>query len=89
MCSSGNTFQHLYRLWSNNTKVTDLDIADDVAIQSESLETLVVALDAFINEGKPLGQEVSWIEIMIPDRNQEILFSKYMLLARMLKPHIP
>ena len=37
-----------------NIKVTDLDFAD-VAILSESLETLVVALDAFSNEAKPLG----------------------------------
>ena len=42
-----------------NIKVTDLDFADDVAILSKSLETLVVALEAFNNEVKPLGLEVS------------------------------
>ncbi|XP_069990660.1 uncharacterized protein [Penaeus vannamei] len=40
--------------------VTDLDFADDVAILFECLETLVVPLDAFSNEVKPLGLEVSW-----------------------------
>ncbi|XP_069977695.1 uncharacterized protein [Penaeus vannamei] len=43
-----------------NIKVTDLDFADDVAILSESSETLVVVLDAYSNEAKPLGLEVSW-----------------------------
>ncbi|XP_069970268.1 uncharacterized protein [Penaeus vannamei] len=49
-------------LWNNSRqyKGTDLDFADDVAILSESLETLVVALDAFSNETKPLGLDVSW-----------------------------
>ncbi|XP_069977674.1 uncharacterized protein [Penaeus vannamei] len=46
-----------------NIKVTDLDFADDVAIISKSLETLVVALDAFSNEAKPLSLEVSWTKI--------------------------
>ena len=40
-----------------NIKVTDLDFANDILILS--LETLVVALDAFNNEAKPLGLEVS------------------------------
>ena len=50
-----------------NTKVTDLDFADDVAILSESLETLVVALDAFCNEANPLGLKVSWTKTKIQD----------------------
>ena len=41
-----------------DTKVTDLDFADDVAILAEFLETLVSALDAFCNEAKPLGLKV-------------------------------
>ena len=49
------------------TKVTDLDFADDVAILSESLETLVAVLDAFTNEAKPLGLEVSWTKTKIQD----------------------
>ena len=48
-----------------NIKVTDLGFADDVAILSESLETLVMALDAFNNEVKPLGLEVSWTKTEI------------------------
>ncbi|XP_069982357.1 uncharacterized protein [Penaeus vannamei] len=41
-----------------NIKVTDLDLVDYIAILSESLESLVAALDAFSNEAKPLGLEV-------------------------------
>lgn len=43
-------------------KVTDLDFADDV-ILSGSLESLVVAFDAFSNDAKPLGLEFSWTKI--------------------------
>ncbi|XP_069981083.1 uncharacterized protein [Penaeus vannamei] len=50
-----------------NIKVTDLDFADDVTILSESLEPLVVALDAFSNEAKPLGLQVSWTKTKIQD----------------------
>ncbi|XP_069971442.1 uncharacterized protein [Penaeus vannamei] len=50
-----------------NIKVTDLDFADDVAILSESLETLVAALDAFSNEAKPLGLEVSWTKTKVQE----------------------
>ncbi|XP_069982172.1 uncharacterized protein [Penaeus vannamei] len=49
-----------------NIKVTDFNFTD-VAILSESLETLVVALDAFSNEAKPLGIEVSWTKTKIQD----------------------
>lgn len=38
---------------------TNLDLADDIAILSESLETLIEALDAFTCEVKPLSLEVS------------------------------
>ncbi|XP_069996728.1 uncharacterized protein [Penaeus vannamei] len=48
-----------------NIKVTDLDFADDIAILSESLETLMVALDTFSNDAKPLGLEVSWTKTKI------------------------
>ncbi|XP_069992020.1 uncharacterized protein [Penaeus vannamei] len=50
-----------------NIKVTDLDFADDIAILSESLVTLVVALDALSNEAKSLGLEVSWTKTKILD----------------------
>ena len=50
-----------------DTKVTDLDFADDVAILAESLETLVSALDAFCNEAKPLGLKVSWTKTKVQD----------------------
>ncbi|XP_069985571.1 uncharacterized protein [Penaeus vannamei] len=49
-----------------NIKVTDLDFAD-VAILSESSESVVVALDAFSNEAKPLGLEVSWTKTKIQE----------------------
>ncbi|XP_069992369.1 uncharacterized protein [Penaeus vannamei] len=50
-----------------NIKVTDFDFADDVAILCESLEFLVVALDAFSDEPKSLGLEVSWTKTKIQD----------------------
>ncbi|XP_069972443.1 uncharacterized protein [Penaeus vannamei] len=50
-----------------NIKVTDLNFANDVAILSESLETLVAALDAFSNEAKPLGLEVSWTKTKVQE----------------------
>ncbi|XP_069981044.1 uncharacterized protein [Penaeus vannamei] len=37
-----------------NINVINLDFADDVAILSESLESLIVDLDAFSNDAKPL-----------------------------------
>ncbi|XP_069994134.1 uncharacterized protein [Penaeus vannamei] len=49
-----------------NIKVTDLDFVDDVAILSESLETLVVALDAFSNQAKSLDLEV-WTKTKVQD----------------------
>lgn len=50
-----------------NIKVTDLDFIDDVAIQSESLESLLAALNAFSNEAKLLGPEVSWTKTKTQD----------------------
>ena len=42
-----------------NTKITDLVFADDAAIFAESLEVLVMALEALHEEVKPLGLKVS------------------------------
>ena len=52
---------------NHKNEVTDLDFADDVAILSESLESLVVALDSFSNEANTLGLEVSWTKTKIQD----------------------
>ncbi|KAG0714362.1 hypothetical protein GWK47_014304 [Chionoecetes opilio] len=38
-----------------NTDITDLDFADDAAIFAESLEVLMMALEALYEEAKPLG----------------------------------
>lgn len=43
-----------------NIKNIDPDFAHDAAIQSESMETLVVDLNAFSNETKPLSLE-TWV----------------------------
>ena len=43
-----------------NTKTTDLVFADDAVIFAESLEILVMALEALHEEAKPLGFQVSW-----------------------------
>ena len=43
-----------------NTKITDLVFADVAAIFSESLEVLVMALEALHEEVKPLGLKISW-----------------------------
>ncbi|XP_069987671.1 uncharacterized protein [Penaeus vannamei] len=45
-----------------NINVTDLDFVD--AILSETLESLVAALDAFNKEPKPLGLEVSFADLL-------------------------
>jgi len=39
---------------------TDLDYADDVALLSEMLEVLLLALDVLQEEASPLGLEVNW-----------------------------
>ena len=48
-----------------NTRVTDLVFADDAVILSESLEVLVMALEALHEEAKPLGLEVSWAKTKV------------------------
>ena len=48
-----------------NTKVTDLVFADDAVIFAESLEVLVMALDALHEEAKPLGLQVSWTKTKV------------------------
>ncbi|KAG0725162.1 DNA replication licensing factor MCM4 [Chionoecetes opilio] len=48
-----------------NTKITDLVFADDVVIFAESLEVLVMALEALHEEAKPLGLEVSWLKTKV------------------------
>jgi len=39
---------------------TDLDYANDVALLSEMLEVLLLALDVLQEEAAPLGLEVNW-----------------------------
>ncbi|KAG0710151.1 Protein phosphatase 1F [Chionoecetes opilio] len=48
-----------------NTKITDLVFADDSIIFAESLEVLVMALEALHEEAKPLGLEVSWLKTKV------------------------
>ena len=48
-----------------NFKVTDLDFADDAVILAESLEVLVLALETFQEEAKPLGLKVSWVKTKV------------------------
>ncbi|KAG0725535.1 Alpha-N-acetylglucosaminidase [Chionoecetes opilio] len=48
-----------------NTKITDLVFADDAVIFAESLEVLVMALEALHKEAKPLGLEVSWLQTKV------------------------
>ncbi|KAG0728629.1 hypothetical protein GWK47_032094 [Chionoecetes opilio] len=45
-----------------NTKITDLVFAVDAIIFAESLEVLVMALEAMHAEAKPLRFEVSWLK---------------------------
>ncbi|KAG0707250.1 Reticulon-4 receptor [Chionoecetes opilio] len=51
-----------------NTKITDLVFADDAVIFAESLEVLVMALEALHEEAKPLGLEVSWLKTKVQVR---------------------
>ncbi|KAG0730425.1 2-hydroxyacylsphingosine 1-beta-galactosyltransferase [Chionoecetes opilio] len=48
-----------------NTKITDLVFADDAVIFAESLEVLVMALEALHEEAKPLGLAVSWLKTKV------------------------
>ena len=43
-----------------NTKITDLVFADDAVIFAESLEVLVMALEALHEKTKTSGRQVSW-----------------------------
>ena len=48
-----------------NTEITDLVFADDAAIFIESLQVLVMALEALHEEVKPLGLKVSWAKTKV------------------------
>ena len=48
-----------------NIKITDLVFADDAAIFAESLEVLVMALEALHEEVRPLGLNVSWAKTKV------------------------
>ncbi|KAG0723488.1 G-protein coupled receptor moody [Chionoecetes opilio] len=48
-----------------NTKITDLVFADDAVIFAESLEVLVMALEALHEEANPLGPEVNWLKTKV------------------------
>ena len=73
LCACSITFQHMHGLGTRqgleqshfgasvgNTKITDLVFADDAPIFAESLEILVMALEALHEEVKPLGLKISW-----------------------------
>ncbi|XP_069981776.1 uncharacterized protein [Penaeus vannamei] len=57
------TFQRQCGAALGSIKVTDLDFTDNVAILSESLESLVAALDVFSNE--LLGLQFFWTKYII------------------------
>ena len=44
----------------SNTKITDLVFVDDAVIFAESMEVLMMALEALHKEAKPLGLQVFW-----------------------------
>ena len=48
-----------------NTKIIDLVFADNGVIFAESLEVLMMALEALHEEAKPLGLQVSWPKIKV------------------------
>ena len=48
-----------------NTEITDLVFADDAAIFAESLEVLVMALEALHEKVKSLGLRVSCVETKV------------------------
>ena len=49
----------------NNTEITDLVFADDAVIFAESLEVLVMALEALHEEVKPLEFQESWAKTKV------------------------
>ncbi len=77
MCSCSITLQHLHELGIGQSrrskslwgvcryKVTDLVFADDAVLLAESLDVLVMALEALHEEAKPLGLEVSWTKTKV------------------------
>ena len=44
-----------------NVKISDIDFTDDAAIFPETLDILLVVLQALIEESEPLGLQVSWV----------------------------
>ena len=48
-----------------NVKITDLGVADNAAIFAESLEVLVMVLEALHKEAKPLGLQVFWAKTKV------------------------
>ena len=48
-----------------DVEITDLDFADDAALLAESLENLVLALEALDVEARPPGLQISWIKTKI------------------------
>ena len=49
----------------SNTEITDFVLADDAAIFAESLEILVMVLEALHEEVEPLGLKVSWAKTKV------------------------
>ncbi|KAG0718187.1 hypothetical protein GWK47_052920 [Chionoecetes opilio] len=48
-----------------NTKITNLVVADVAIFFAESLEVLVIALEALNEKAKPLGLNVSWLKTKV------------------------
>ncbi|KAG0725708.1 hypothetical protein GWK47_038100 [Chionoecetes opilio] len=48
-----------------NTRITDFILAADAVLLAESLEVLVMALDALHEEANPLGFEVFWLKTKV------------------------
>ncbi|KAG0719084.1 hypothetical protein GWK47_007392 [Chionoecetes opilio] len=62
-----------------NTKITDLVFADDAVIFAESLEILVMALEALHEEAKPLGLEVSWLKTKVQNTQDSLTYLQGLL----------
>ncbi|KAG0728677.1 hypothetical protein GWK47_031991 [Chionoecetes opilio] len=60
-------------------EITDLVFADDAVIFAESLEVLVMALEALHEEAKPLGLEVSWLKTKVQE-NVDLLFNSTIII---------
>ncbi|KAG0719081.1 Phosphatidylinositol 5-phosphate 4-kinase type-2 alpha [Chionoecetes opilio] len=70
-----------------NTKITDLVFADDAVIFAESLEVLVMALEALHEEAKPLGLEVSWLKTKVQSCELSHINVPVMLMPDDFKAH--